>query len=148
MSSGPRPTASTSGSYALRQPRSCRRIDSSKSSVTERSGNPPTETSAERRKTTLVPQQNIAPRPSLPRAIAVVQQPHPRLGPAQPRRGRHRRLDHRERLVVGGDQDVDGGARPELGPRRAHAFVRARPPEADRLEEVEGLGGDEDGEQG
>ena len=39
MSSGPRPDASTSGTYTVRQPRSCSRTDSSKSSVTDASGN-------------------------------------------------------------------------------------------------------------
>ena len=74
MSSGPSPRASTSGTYALRQPRSCSSIDSSKSSVTEPSGKPPTSSSAARRNTTFVPQQNIAPWPSLPRAIGAEEQ--------------------------------------------------------------------------
>ena len=69
MSSGPSPRVSTSGTYAVRQPRSCRWIDSSKSSVSEPSGKPPACSSAERRNTTFVPQQNIAPWPSLPHAI-------------------------------------------------------------------------------
>ena len=70
MSSGPRPRASTSGTYTELQPRSCRWIESSKSSVSELVGNPPTLSNASRRNSTLVPQQKTASSPSLPRAIA------------------------------------------------------------------------------
>ena len=70
MSSGPSPRESTSGMYTDFQPRSCSQIDSSKSSVSECVGKPPTLSNASRRNSTLVPQQKTAPRPSLPRAIA------------------------------------------------------------------------------
>ncbi len=56
--------------YTELQPRSCRWIESSKSSVSEFVGNPPTLSNASRRNSTLVPQQKTASSPSLPRAMA------------------------------------------------------------------------------
>ena len=74
MSSGPRPRDSTSGMYADFQPFSCRWMESSKSSVSELVGKPPTLSNAVRRNSTLVPQQNTAPSPSLPRADGAEEQ--------------------------------------------------------------------------
>jgi len=89
--------------------------------------------------------------PAHRRRGAVVQQPDVHARAAQLRGRRDRRLHHRDGLVVDGDQHVDLGVRLRGGAHdRAPAtalLARHRPPEAQRLREVEQLGGDQQAEQ-
>jgi hypothetical protein len=76
-------------------------------------------------------------------AVAVVAEPHPPR-PLHPPRGLYRRLDHVNWLVVDRDQHIDCSVPVRGGALGAEPLIGAGPPEADRLGEVEGLGGDQD----
>ena len=75
--------------------------------------------------------------------VAVVEHPDPHLRAAQARGGRHGQVDDVHRLLVDGHEHVHGHPLARRL-RLPHPLVRARPPEAERLGEVEELGRDQD----